>query len=409
LAVAACSSAGAQAPDPHAWRVAPWVDVNSGYETGAIVDPLLGREAIPGGPFLGFAPSVVIGKNLGRRNSLEILANGSVERFFEDDGRTLMGLSSWVEFDFRSTGRLYGRVAAGLEYFDDTGLETAERSGVGGRLALGLQGSRGGAELEGGVRGRRYPNPTTEDSSEAPGTYTETLGSFGLSAWRSGRRWLIQGELGRQVNDSSDPTFDTVSWLLRAGLRLSVGRNWATWLSGSYQPREYEALEAGQNEDSYLQAGLRVTRSLGARQTTGVAYSYVRYVDVLDQDDDSHRVSVLYTYRFGGPARGASSGWAATQGRDEDPAVRDGIVRFRLLAPEAEQVQVVGDFNGWTAGAHVLSRRSGGWWETTLELAPGSYQFIYLVDGEATLPPQAASWVDDGFGGKNGFFTVPQP
>ena len=89
--------------------------------------------------------------------------------------------------------------------------------------------------------------------------------------------------------------------------------------------------------------------------------------------------------------------------------VSDGLVRFRMLAPDAEQVFVAGDFNGWSADATPLSRRSGGWWETTLELPPGSYQFIYLVDGTATTPPRAATSVDDGFGGENGLFTVPRP
>jgi len=401
---------GAHAAESSPWRITPWIDVDAGYETEAIVDPLLGRAAIPGGPFLGFTPGAVFQKHLGQRNTFEILANGSFERYLEGDGRTLMGLSSWAEFALRSPGLFYGRLAAGVEYFDDTGMETAERSGVGGRFAVGLAGARAGAELGGSLRGRRYPNLITEDSDGTPGTYTETLDSIGLSGWKElGRRWLIQAELNRQINAARDPLFDTESWLVRAGLRVFTGRNWTTWFSGLYQLREYQNREAGLDEDSYLQAGIRVTRAVGSRQSVGLAYSYLLFVDTLELDDDSHRMSMFYTHRFGGPATGEPIRRAATVRSVGDPAVSDGLVRFRMLAPDAQQVFVVGDFNGWSTEATPLSPRSGGWWETTLELPPGSYQFIYLVDGEATTPPRAATSVDDGFGGRNGLFTVPRP
>lgn len=400
---------GAQAGEPRPWRITPWIDVDAGYETEAIVDPLLGRASIPGGPFVGFAPGVVFQKNLGRRSTLEILANGSFERFFEDDGRTLSGLSSWGEFTLGTRGLFYARLAAGVEYFDDTEMETAERSGVGGRVALGLGGARGGGELGGSLRGRRYPNLVTEDDSGVPGTYTETLGSIGLSGWRAlGRRWLIQGELNRQMNDARDPLFDNSAWLFRAGLRAFMGRLWTTWFSGLYQMRDYENREAGLDQDTYAQAGVRVTRAVGRKQTVGLAYSYLLFTDTLDLDDDSHRVSVLYTHRFGAQATGEPVRLAAATRLTGDPVVTDGLVRFRLLAPDAEQVHVAGDFNGWSDTANPLSRRPGGWWETTLDLPPGSYQFIYLIDGEATAPPRAAITVDDGFGGTNGLFTVPQ-
>ena len=400
----------AQASEPDPWRITPWIDVDTGYETEGIVDPLLGRAAIPGGPFVGFAPGAVFQKNLGRRNTLEILANGSFERFFEDDGRTLMGLSSWAEFDLRSRRLFYGRLAAGVEYFNDTGMETAERSGVGGRFAVGLAGARAGGEFGGSLRGRRYPNLITADADGTPGTYTETLGSVGLSGWVAlGRRWLIQAELNRQVNDARDPLFDTVSWLFRGGLRVFSGRRWTTWLSGLYQLRDYEHREAGLDQDSYFQAGIRLTRAVGSRQNIGLAYSYLLFVDTLELNDDSHRVSVFYTHRFGVPATGEPVRLAAATRSVGDPVVADGLVRFRILAPDADQVHVTGDFNGWDAAASPLSRRSGGWWETTLELPPGSYHYIYVIDGQATPPPRAATSVDDGFGGTNGLFRVPQP
>ena len=69
-------------------------------------------------------------------------------------------------------------------------------------------------------------------------------------------------------------------------------------------------------------------------------------------------------------------------------------------------MSVAGDFNGWTTGATPLDAVGSGWWETRVDLSPGSYQFVYVVDGRPVTPPRAATTVDDGFGGRNGQFTV---
>lgn len=65
------------------------------------------------------------------------------------------------------------------------------------------------------------------------------------------------------------------------------------------------------------------------------------------------------------------------------------FVEFHLRAPKAKAVDLIGDFNGWKAGTLTLSRASGGAWELMLPLPPGSYHYLFLVDGQTTADPAA--------------------
>jgi len=76
-------------------------------------------------------------------------------------------------------------------------------------------------------------------------------------------------------------------------------------------------------------------------------------------------------------------------------------VEFSLHAPEATQVFVAGDFNGWQPELHPLKRNKQGLWKTKLDLAPGIYQYLYLVDGFWCEDLGCPSRVDNPFGGQN--------
>ena len=72
------------------------------------------------------------------------------------------------------------------------------------------------------------------------------------------------------------------------------------------------------------------------------------------------------------------------------PEVRDGVAGtcFRLWAPNAERVSVVGDFNGWDGRVHPMATLGGsGVWELFIpELAAGSlYRFELRVRGSGAL------------------------
>ncbi len=47
-----------------------------------------------------------------------------------------------------------------------------------------------------------------------------------------------------------------------------------------------------------------------------------------------------------------------------------------------KRVSLSGDFNGWSPDATSMKRYDDGHWETTIELAPGRYEYKFLRDGE---------------------------
>jgi 1,4-alpha-glucan branching enzyme len=98
------------------------------------------------------------------------------------------------------------------------------------------------------------------------------------------------------------------------------------------------------------------------------------------------------------------SGCAA---KHSGPEVRDGAVRFEFIAPKASSVAVAGSFNRWDPRKNLLSgpNRSGKW-SVTLELAPGRYEYLFVVNGNTWLPDPGAPSVDDGLGGRNSVVEV---
>lgn len=85
------------------------------------------------------------------------------------------------------------------------------------------------------------------------------------------------------------------------------------------------------------------------------------------------------------------------------------IVRLVLEAPEAMEVSVVGDWNGWDPTAHpLLDRNRDGVWEIELRLKRGQeHQYQFLIDHERWVPdPGSPLRVEDGFGGFNSILQI---
>ena len=59
---------------------------------------------------------------------------------------------------------------------------------------------------------------------------------------------------------------------------------------------------------------------------------------------------------------------------------------FKFQAREADSVFVmisgVNNFGGMNVSAYPLKKRKAGIWSVTLNLIPGSYEYLYIVDGE---------------------------
>ncbi len=69
-------------------------------------------------------------------------------------------------------------------------------------------------------------------------------------------------------------------------------------------------------------------------------------------------------------------------------------VAFRFdgrRVPGARSVVLVGSFNRWDSAAEPLRRGPDGWWTTAVLLAPGDYEYLFLVDGAPWNDP-----LDDG-------------
>jgi 5'-AMP-activated protein kinase regulatory beta subunit len=57
-------------------------------------------------------------------------------------------------------------------------------------------------------------------------------------------------------------------------------------------------------------------------------------------------------------------------------------VSFEYFDPSAKVVALAGDFNQWKFVVRPLKRDAGGLWTVTMRLAPGSYQYKFVVNGE---------------------------
>lgn len=81
---------------------------------------------------------------------------------------------------------------------------------------------------------------------------------------------------------------------------------------------------------------------------------------------------------------------------------------FSCRADEARAVSLVGTFNDWNPDATPMSRNAAGEWTVTLELAPGRYEYKFVVDGQWCCEPgcddasfSSADCVENPFGSRN--------
>jgi 1,4-alpha-glucan branching enzyme len=81
-------------------------------------------------------------------------------------------------------------------------------------------------------------------------------------------------------------------------------------------------------------------------------------------------------------------------------------VRFEFTHPTATTVCIAGTFNHWQPEAKTLhSSGAGNWWKETT-LAPGTYEYCLIVDGQWMPDPAARESVPNPFGGRNSILTV---
>ena len=99
------------------------------------------------------------------------------------------------------------------------------------------------------------------------------------------------------------------------------------------------------------------------------------------------------------------------QGAVVDSQLPDSVapraIKFVLVAPQASQVAVVGDFNGWDAAASPATRQPDGSWTTFVTLQPGRHVYSFVIDGaHFVADPAAPIAPDDGYGHRNSVVVV---
>jgi hypothetical protein len=88
-------------------------------------------------------------------------------------------------------------------------------------------------------------------------------------------------------------------------------------------------------------------------------------------------------------------------------APRDGATRFVFVAPNAQQVSLVGDFNLWNPTNSPMRRIAGtDAWAIDIDLPTGRHVYAFVVDGDVTADPAAPRTAGDDFGRPNSVVLV---
>ncbi|HTX20336.1 MAG TPA: isoamylase early set domain-containing protein [Candidatus Aquilonibacter sp.] len=74
---------------------------------------------------------------------------------------------------------------------------------------------------------------------------------------------------------------------------------------------------------------------------------------------------------------------------------------FSFRAPDASNVQLVGDFTQWQEHPISLQKGADGLWQTKVKLTPGTHHYRFVVDGEWRNDPECALREPNPFGSED--------
>ncbi len=81
--------------------------------------------------------------------------------------------------------------------------------------------------------------------------------------------------------------------------------------------------------------------------------------------------------------------------------------QFIFDAPKASCVKIAGTFNNWnTSEDSLMERKKDGTWSKCVYLAPGTYQYRFLIDDEWVADQNNSNHVNNPFGGKNSVIKI---
>jgi hypothetical protein len=106
----------------------------------------------------------------------------------------------------------------------------------------------------------------------------------------------------------------------------------------------------------------------------------------------------------------AGDGSAAPRVTKQGPNVTpDGVVFNYKTDVKNVQIYLAGNFNEWdkeSAKYKMKDDDGDGVWSITVKLAPGTYQYKYVIDGKWTKDPYSPGDAPDGYGALNSQFEV---
>ena len=75
------------------------------------------------------------------------------------------------------------------------------------------------------------------------------------------------------------------------------------------------------------------------------------------------------------------------------------------LKPDAKEVCLAGEFNGWNPRSDRMQKRNGRF-EKRMRLAPGEHHYKFVIDGEWYADPSASMQVPNDYCGSNSVIRV---
>jgi 1,4-alpha-glucan branching enzyme len=74
---------------------------------------------------------------------------------------------------------------------------------------------------------------------------------------------------------------------------------------------------------------------------------------------------------------------------------------FRVVAPDAQRVFLVGDFTNWQERPIPMIKGVDGAWRATVIVPMGRHQYLFVVDGNLREDPDCPERVPNSTGGVN--------
>ena len=81
---------------------------------------------------------------------------------------------------------------------------------------------------------------------------------------------------------------------------------------------------------------------------------------------------------------------------------------YREWAPQADALFMAGDFNSWHERSHPMKKDGEDMWRKFVFLAPGMYEYKYLIDGKWCMDSENPLTCPNTFGSRNNFIVISE-